>query len=119
MSDRNDSVEFARRTRKNLDFVLAVSDERVHPVTQLANSLLGLVVFPWEQTLVARLKKQRLELLSAHGWPKWQVDVGTVKTLEDLIKRIRNATAHGNITFSSDSKNLADVELQIQDRGET
>lgn len=119
MSDRNDSIEFARRTRQNLEFILAAPRDVVHPVTQLTNSLLGMMVFPWEQQLIERLAHKRLEVLSQDGWPKWKIIAGSSKTLRELSERIRNATAHGNITFSSDSKNLSEVTLQIQDRGES
>ena len=54
MSSRNDTLEFAIRTLKNLTFITeaAAAGFDVHPVTQLTNCLLGLVVFPWEQELV-------------------------------------------------------------------
>jgi hypothetical protein len=44
-------VDFAQRTLRNLDHVQAqarTGDEGVYPVTQLWNSLLGLIVLPHE-----------------------------------------------------------------------
>ena len=45
---RNTTEGFARRVRKNLDFIIKKCDEGedVHEVTQLVTSLLGLIVFP-------------------------------------------------------------------------
>jgi hypothetical protein len=48
--DRNTIEGFAERTRKNLRFIVAAYDggQDVHTVTQLINSLLGLIVYPYE-----------------------------------------------------------------------
>lgn len=56
---RNEAIEIARRTRKNLEFIKAEfdclgRDSGVHVVTQLVNSLLGMVVLPREQYLEVR-----------------------------------------------------------------
>lgn len=51
MEYTNFIVDFARRTLLNLDYMQAQADrgvEDVYPVTQLWNSLLGLVVLPRE-----------------------------------------------------------------------
>ena len=47
---RNATEEFARRVRKNLDYIIRKRNEGedVHEVTQLVISLLGIIVFPWE-----------------------------------------------------------------------
>ena len=50
-ASRNDPLGFAKRTLKNLDYVGYAtdpesSDPNVHLVTQILNSMLGLVVFP-------------------------------------------------------------------------
>lgn len=64
-ASRNDALEFARRTQKNLNHIEVAfnSGEDVHLVTQLANSFLGLIVFPWERNLVEQLKGQSLDEL--------------------------------------------------------
>jgi hypothetical protein len=50
---RNDTLEFCRRTRRNLEFIENAPQNDptapVHAVTQLALSLLGIVVFPYER----------------------------------------------------------------------
>ena len=49
LSPRGTSEGFAQRTRKNLLYIeeASRSGADVHAVTQIVNSLLGLVVFPW------------------------------------------------------------------------
>jgi hypothetical protein len=48
MPGRNETEGFAKRTRRNLDFILAAQQqhEDVHVVSQVVLSLLGIVVFP-------------------------------------------------------------------------
>ncbi len=74
MKTRNDTLEFARRTRQNLEYIQRAYDkgEDVHPVTQLTVSLLGLVVFLKEKNFVNHIKKRTIEELTKDGWPKWQ-----------------------------------------------
>jgi len=49
LESRTLSSGLARRTLKNLDFIKTASSMEVHPVTQVVNSLLGLLVFPIEK----------------------------------------------------------------------
>ena len=78
---RNEAVEFARRTKVNLEFIEQAKDrgERVHEVTQLALSLLGLIVFPKEQLLLDEIDSISLDDLTAEGWPKWQMTLDSGK----------------------------------------
>jgi ADP-ribosylglycohydrolase len=119
---RNDAYVFAQRTLANLDHVLetARANRDLHPVTQLANSLLGLVVFPYERAIVKKLEER--ELASLDGWPKWDLKVDDsepskkTKTLGRLLWHLRNAAAHGRLRFSSDSTDLQDVRLIVEDK---
>lgn len=112
-ASRNESLYFAQRTRTNLAFIKNAFDagEEVHVVTQLVNSLLGLVVFPWEKSFYKRAKETSLE-----GWPKWSVTLGKCVTLEDLIEHLRNGIAHMDIEFSSDDRQLDKVKITVRNR---
>ena len=125
---RGDAAVFARRTLKNLEHIerskLAGSD--VHPVTQLTNSLLGLVIFPWEKDLVSPIEGLTLKELSDEGWPEWKIERDLSKapkkhkthclsTLGDLVYHIRNAVAHRRIRFLSDSAVLSMETLNLED----
>jgi hypothetical protein len=106
----------------NLDHVLetARANHALHPVTQLANSLLGLVVFPYERAIITKLEKR--ELASLEGWPQWDLQVDDsepakkTRTLGRLLWHLRNAASHGRLRFSSDSTDLQDVRLIVEDR---
>lgn len=113
---RNRPLVFARRTRKNLERIkrAAVDGEDVHPVVQLANSLLGLIVIPWERDALDTILHRRLEVLRCSGWPCFRITKGRCKTLKDLIRNLRNAVAHGHMRFSSDGKQYGDVMLRIE-----
>jgi hypothetical protein len=119
---RNDALVFVAHTKKNLEYIeqgLARHDD-VHPVTQLVNSLLGLVVFPWEKSVLDASKTKNLHALYTQGWPQFAMTVGAAKctTLYTLVRRLRNATAHGNISFSSDSLDFAEVMIVVEDYGQ-
>lgn len=112
--DRNQSLEFARRTMVNLDFIIGAHDKNsVHVVTQSILSLLGLVVFPWERSAIDAIKRMKLPVLSSQGWPKWDMSGINVVLVGDLIKVLRHSVSHGNVNFDSDSQNPADVIVKF------
>ncbi len=115
---RNHALTFAKFTRENLKFIeeASKSHSSVHVVTQLANSLLGLVVFVWEKNFVKSIEDVPLESLRKDGWPSPELVIGECTTLGQLVRHLRNAIAHGRITFSSDSKNLEEVMLTVEDK---
>lgn len=49
-------------------------------------------------------------------WPRWRIEGANRGTLGDLIRRLRNGTAHGNIAFSSDGRRIEDVLVTVMDR---
>ena len=117
-TSRNDALGFAARTRKNLEHIVRGfnTGEDVHVVTQLVNSLLGLVVFLHERKIVESIATMRLDELERRGWPRIVVTKGECLTLGALVYHLRNAVAHGLIKFSSDSRFMAEVTITIEDR---
>ncbi len=118
--DRNNTKEFARRVRKNLDFIIKkrVEDEDVHEVTQLVTSLLGLIVFPWADGALNQLDNLCLSELEEEGWPRWDIlldEKGDTNTLGKLIWHLRNAASHRRIMFSSDHREMDKVEIEFED----
>jgi HEPN family protein len=114
---RNRALDFAERTKVNLEFIEKAKSEgaAVHVVTQLANSLLGLIVFVWEKTFVDHIKELRMDKLISDGWPSIEVKKGTNETLYEFVRHLRNAVAHGRIRFSSDSPDPRQVTIEIDD----
>lgn len=126
VATRDDAREFARRTLKNLQHIERARQfsRDVHVVTQLTNSLLGLVIFPWENEIISPLIGWPLEDLTKKGWPAWKIERDPTKapkkhncapTLDDLVNHIRNAAAHRHLKYSSDSSDLLKVELSLAD----
>jgi hypothetical protein len=117
LNPRSDALGLAERTRKNLVFIEGAFErgEDVHVITQVANSLLMLVVFPWERHFVDLVAAVPLSTLADDGWPAWNITRGSVETLGDLVRRIRNAAAHGHMQFSSDSRRLGRVTISFSD----
>lgn len=116
MPSRNEVEGFAERTRKNLEYVISAHEEGadVHVVTQLVLSLLGLIVFPFER-LDRSLWRADLSDLAEAGWPRWieTHDSYHPKTLGDLVRVLRHAVAHGNVSFSSEDRHLPDVVIRF------
>ena len=114
---RNQPLGFAERTKKNLAAIEAAASngQDVHLVTQVVTSLLGLVAFPWEKNASAAVNSQSLAKLVEKGCPQWTFSLGTCATLGDLAKHLRNAIAHGRFSFSSESRDLAEVTIEFED----
>jgi hypothetical protein len=117
LNERNHALGFAERTRKNLAYIEAAfsSGADVHVVTQLANSLLGLIALPVERDLARPFRDLQLNELIKQGWPRWVINRGDCQTLEELLRHLRNAVAHGHMLFSSDSRLLEKVAIEFAD----
>ncbi len=119
---RNEALEFARRTRENLDFLEKAKSKgaHVHVVTQLTISLLGLVVFPKEKLLLDQTERKTLDDMRAEEWPAWTITLDDparpTRNLADILKHLRNAIAHGRLTFTSDSEHLSEVAIIVEDK---
>lgn len=96
-------ADFAQRTLDNLDYMQAQEQagvKGIYPVTQLWNSLLGLLVLPYERE-VDRLPETPMGELLAMGWPRVEHKFAEPAHLRALIKHLRNAVAHCNVEFFS------------------
>lgn len=122
MNTRNEALEFARRTRRNLEFVEKAKGQgaHVHVVTQLTVSLLGLVVFPKEKLLLDQAKSKTISDMRTENWPAWTILLDDpqkpTSNLADILKHLRNAVAHGRLTFTSDSERLEEVAIIVEDK---
>lgn len=119
---RNNARDFACLTLKNLKYIRTTSHlyTDVHVVTQLANSLLGLIVFPFEEGIIDPVEAWSLERWKRKGWPSWTIHLDNdpkekTKTLGRLVFHLRNAVAHRRLRFSSDSSELSKVTFHAQD----
>ncbi|NSW54183.1 MAG: hypothetical protein HPY85_16905 [Anaerolineae bacterium] len=121
--DYNNLVkDFAQRTRENLAYIDAAHarGENVYEVTQLVNSLLGLLIFP-QQRWVNRVPRIGLEELVRRGWPeihptpRIQADAHfqQADNLHDLVRVLRNSIAHCNIEISDVDANNEICGLRI------
>jgi HEPN pEK499 p136 len=129
-ASRNDPLGFAKRTLKNLEYVESTTDPdstepKVHLVTQIVNSMLGLVVFPHaaylhpsSERLLKKLEGIRLD--ASHIADSWKITEDTYKeqcqTLGVLIWHIRNGASHRLVRFSCDSLDPRSVEVFVQDQ---
>lgn len=106
--DENNLVlDFVKRTKKNLEFVEEYvnnhqlePDIEVYEVTQLINSLLGLLVFP-EQKFFDEIPKTPLSELIEIGWPEIHIIKGNLRqdNLQELMRYLRNGISHFHVKF--------------------
>jgi hypothetical protein len=103
--------DFAIRTRKNLEFIEEQQKQgvEIYEVTQLVNSLLGLLIFPHERYYDS-IPRTPLTELEAQGWPRIEIIKGQseCQTLYNLVHFLRNGIAHFNIQFLPDQDGQLD-----------
>jgi hypothetical protein len=117
MTEIRDLVrEFGERTLSNLNFIQDHADRPdVYEVTQLWNSLSGLLVLPYEQEV--NEIQATLEEAAARGWPQLSetfplADAQSASTdLADQIRRLRNAVSHYNVEFLSRHGSITGVKV--------
>ncbi len=111
--ETNPVLDFARRTKKNLEFIERShisgrlnSENDVYEVTQLINSLLGLLVFPQQKFYDAIPETPLAELMKA-GWPAIVPVEGRLRedNLRQLLRYLRNGVSHFNLEFLTDRHN--------------
>lgn len=124
--------DFAKRTRINLNIFRRIQKEHpeiircykkedpqtdMYEVTQLINSLLGLLVFPREE-FVGKVPHKSIGELKKDGWPIPRIkgNYRQINNLNQLVRCLRNAIAHCNVKFNGDTnKNIVGLELWNQD----
>lgn len=103
--------DYAERTLKNLNYLeMCVTSygRQVYEVTQVINSLLGVVVFPHEMAS-ASIPALALETLPPAQWPEPVRDMNQYfVTLPEFLRCWRHAIAHGHIHFLPNADN--DIE---------
>lgn len=122
---RNLVKEFGERTLSNLDFVHQHSDQPgVYEVTQLWNSLSGLLVLPYELEMDAI--QGTLPAAVALGWPALNETFPSGASqpdnalLVDQVRRLRNGVSHFNVEFLSRRGSIVGVKVwnhQLPPRG--
>tara|TARA_R110000744_G_scaffold118921_1_gene221984 strand:- start:10312 stop:10788 length:477 start_codon:yes stop_codon:yes gene_type:complete len=109
-------IDFAKRTRLNLEAIETAKEngEDVREFTQLINSLLGLLIFPYEHPSCTIQPTPLEELVKVHGWPEIKASKGELKddTLGELIRVIRHSFAHCLVEFiPNDKREVGSVRL--------
>ncbi|MEQ9617830.1 MAG: HEPN family nuclease [Deltaproteobacteria bacterium] len=103
--------DFAKRTSHNLKVIEALEKAGciTFEVTQLVNSMLGLLVFP-QQKYMKKIPKIPITDLQNQGWPIPKIigNYKQVKDLNQLIRYLRNSIAHSNIEFKHNHKQEID-----------
>ena len=97
------TADFAKRTLQNLDYVQEQALRGVagvYEVTQLWNSLLGLIVLPHER-VIKRLPTTPMVDFSPQGWPLLTTVGNEPTSVQELVNWLRNSVAHFNVEFNA------------------
>lgn len=129
ISSRNTDSGLLQRTIKNLDFLQKAFDknEDVHPVAQVVNSLLIMLVFTYEgQKGFMKSYRRRKLGYPADSGPALNAALGTTTIVVDLcdnctnmkhfFRRLRNALAHRMVHFDSENSDLTKVTITFEDQ---
>lgn len=104
MNYQNLVKDFALRTRDNLNALRELKNShpnvKVFEVTQLINSMLGLLVLPQQRCFQA-ISERSISDMSKEGWPTPKVEgkYRQVTGLRQFLRYLRNAIAHFNVEF--------------------
>ncbi len=107
---------FVNRTKCNLGIIqkLSSNGEPPYEVTQLVNSLLGLVLLP-QQSLFSKIPHTPFNNLRTEGWPSAFLKSSTRSDLHDnlhsLLICLRNGIAHFNIKLHGDGESITKVTI--------
>lgn len=108
--------DFAKRTVVNLTYIKETkskqSEFEVYEVTQLINSMLGLLIFP-QQKYFNCIEEIPVSELKERGWPTPQTAKGfpEAKNLRELVRYMRNAISHFNVKFIANQGELSGLRL--------
>jgi hypothetical protein len=115
--------DFVKRTKQNNEMLRKLQIENpnleFYEVTQLINSLLGLLVFP-QQEYLDDIPNTPLDELAKSGWPIPKVvgDYPQVEDLNQLVRYLRNSIAHFNIIFFDEFQQIAGLTVWNERKGE-
>jgi len=114
MSNFDLGDEFIARTQKNLIAIECLKDIscKVYEVTQLLNSMLGLLIFPKERRLYEKIQPKSWDTMVEEGWPLPSGDNAHVSDLEELIRHMRNAVAHCKFNLTTDHDEISSIEFR-------
>ena len=105
--------ELISRTETNLRAIEKLHKQgvTVYEVTQLINSLLGLLVYPREAFL-KRIPRISREAMIKIGWPLPVERIGQFPDLRELVIKLRNGIAHCNIEFTTNGCEIEGIEFK-------
>ena len=105
--------EFILRTELNLRAIekLSAQGESVYEVTQLINSLLGLLVYPRE-VFFNNIPRITRETMIEEGWPLPDEQIAQIQDLKTLVKNMRNAVAHFNIELINNGNAIEGLKFK-------
>ena len=116
MDYKNLVKDFAERTEHNLNVIEeinAIEKQAAYEVTQLINSLLGLLILP-QQKFFDSIPKDSIEKARKDGWNIPEPLDDKLQQVDDLsvfLRYLRNGVSHFNIKFLSSDEQISGIEI--------
>ncbi|MEM5768211.1 MAG: HEPN family nuclease, partial [Bacillota bacterium] len=109
--------EFIERTEKNLQAIEELREKgaEVFEVTQLINSLLGLLVYPREK-IIEKVQEIGWEDMEHAGWPLPTGGNPRVSDLKTLVRFMRNSVAHCSFELIPDQDEIIGLRFRNNSR---
>jgi hypothetical protein len=105
VASRNTVSDFLDRTLRNLDKVdkeVQADPHAFFEVTQLINSAIGMLIFPYEGALDHIPETPISDIIDVRDMPSvLHGEPGEVKTLRALFRKMRHSIAHFNVHFQN------------------
>ncbi|MEO8352874.1 MAG: HEPN family nuclease [Chthoniobacteraceae bacterium] len=112
--------DFAKRTQRNLELIRRAEEdgEEAYEVTQLINSMLGLIVLPKER-YYENIPETPLAELRRQGWPEPLLAgaIDAPQNLREVLRMLRNSIAHFNVEFTEAGGQIDGVILTNKHHG--
>jgi len=109
--------DFIDRTEHNLKIIEAMKrdGDEVFEITQLINSLLGLLILP-QQNFFDNIPTDSIEEARNQGWkiPDPLDGFNQANNLRDYLRYLRNGIAHFNIEFISNNEEISGIQIWNQ-----
>ena len=118
MEYKNLVKDFADRTEHNLNIIEKINaheNQAAYEVTQLINSLLGLLILP-QQEFFNSIPTDSIDKARKDGWtiPDPMDDFRQVDNLSVFLRYLRNGVSHFNIKFLSTDEQISGIEIWNQ-----
>ncbi len=110
---KNIKVDFIKRTKENLDYIMNNSIVLPQEITHFINMCYGLLIFPVQN--IDNIISQMPQDISHYGVNDSDITISSDKSFRKVIKSMRNGFAHGHLQSLSLKEGTEFDAIAIED----